>query len=101
MSPAHTDLSSIAYAAGIEATRRLDRNDQKQLGQFITPVPIAKAMALRACRGLDKEAVRVANKPGFRPAGERWYADTSRESIRDDLTRNQLLAQGIMQKLPG
>lgn len=42
-----------------------------------------------------------ANKPGFRPEGQRWYADTSREPIRDDLMRNQLLRLGIMQKLPG
>jgi len=43
----------------------------------------------------------VAARPGNRPAGERWYADTSRESIRDDLMRNQLLRLGIVQKLPG
>ena len=42
----------------------------------------------------------VCNKPGFRPPGERWYADTSREPIRDDLMRNQLLRLGIMQKRP-
>ncbi len=43
----------------------------------------------------------VATRPGHRPEGKRWYADTSRESIRDDLMRNQLLRFGIMQKLPG
>lgn len=42
-----------------------------------------------------------SNRPGHRPAGVRWYADTSRESIRDDLMRNQLLRLGIMQKQSG
>lgn len=43
----------------------------------------------------------VANKPGNRPKGKRWYADNSREQIRDDLMRNQLLRLGIIQKLSG
>lgn len=55
----NSNLTSTAYAAGIEATRLLDRDAQKQLGQFITPVPIAKAMALRACLGINKTTVRV------------------------------------------
>jgi hypothetical protein len=43
----------------------------------------------------------TATRPGFRTLGKRWYADTSREPIRDDLMRNQLLRMGIMQKRPG
>lgn len=38
---------------------------------------------------------------GHRIAGARWYADNSRETIRDDLMRNQLLRLGILHKLPG
>lgn len=54
----------------------------------------------------DTEADRLAwlstaNRPGQRTPGQRWYADTSREPIRDDLMRNQLLRLGIMQKRPG
>jgi hypothetical protein len=45
--------------------------------------------------------IAEANKQGFRPQGRRWYADTSKEPIRDDLMRNQLLRLGIMQKRPG
>jgi BsuBI/PstI restriction endonuclease domain/BsuBI/PstI restriction endonuclease HTH domain len=37
-------------------------------------------------------------KTGYRPVGRRWYADNSRESIRDDLMRNQLLRIGIIGK---
>jgi hypothetical protein len=47
------------------------------------------------------EWLSTVNRPGFRAPGKRWYADTSREPIRDDLMRNQLLRMGIMQKCPG
>ncbi len=39
-----------------------------------------------------------AHVGGFRPAGTRWYADTSKEPIRDDLIRNRLLLIGAMGK---
>lgn len=47
------------------------------------------------------EWLSTANRQGYRTPGKRWYADTSREPIRDDLMRNRLLRMGIMQKLPG
>ena len=47
------------------------------------------------------EWLAVCNKPGYRTPGKRWYADTSREPIRDDLMRSQLLRLGIMQKRAG
>ena len=43
----------------------------------------------------------TALKPGYRPIGKRWYADTSRESIRDDLMRNRLLVMGILGRKEG
>ena len=43
--------------------------------------------------------IQNAHKNGFRAEGNRWYADTSKEQIRDDLMRNQLLRLGIMRKL--
>lgn len=45
------------------------------------------------------EWVKASNKSGFRAEGKSWYADTSKEPIRDDLMRNQLLRLGIMKKL--
>lgn len=42
------------------------------------------------------EWVRRASRPAYRPAGRRWYADTSRESIRDDLMRNRLHPMGVI-----
>jgi hypothetical protein len=47
------------------------------------------------------EWLSTAKRPGYRTPGKRWYADTSREPIRDDLMRNQLLRMGIMQKRSG
>lgn len=35
-------------------------------------------------------------RSGYRASGRRWYADTSRESIRDDLMRGRLLRLGII-----
>lgn len=43
----------------------------------------------------------IAGRPGFRPPGTRWYADNSREPIRDDLLRNQFLRLGIAHRLAG
>jgi hypothetical protein len=48
-----------------------------------------------------RDWLAVASRPGHRPAGKRWYADTSREPIRDDLMRNQLLRLGILRKREG
>ena len=59
-----------------------------------------------------EQADRIANtdrlvwlasafKPGYRSSGKRWYADNSRESIRDDLMRNRLLAMGIIGRKEG
>ena len=48
-----------------------------------------------------REWIVGALKPGARPPGKRWYADNSRETIRDDIMRNQLLKLGIMHKRGG
>lgn len=42
-----------------------------------------------------------SKKPGFRPEGSRWYADTTREPIRDETIRFGLLHVGAVGKLPG
>ena len=45
--------------------------------------------------------LRQSKKPGFRPDGIRWYADTTREPIRDETIRFGLLQIGAVSKLPG
>ncbi|PPE69487.1 restriction endonuclease [Caldimonas thermodepolymerans] len=41
-----------------------------------------------------------ATKPGWRPEGRRWYADTTREPIRDETIRYGLLDIGAVDKVP-
>lgn len=55
---------------------------------------------------LTKDEERLAwvvnsNRPGFRPAGKRWYADTTREPIRDETIRNGFVDIGAVGKIPG
>lgn len=42
-----------------------------------------------------------STKPGFRPEGKRWYADTTKEPIRDDTIRFGLMDIGAVARLPG
>ena len=42
-----------------------------------------------------------SKKPGFRPEGTRWYADTTREPIRDETIRFGLLDVNAVGKRPG
>jgi hypothetical protein len=42
-------------------------------------------------------------RPGFRPTGKRWYADNSREQIRDESLKNGLIPKGavvVNEKIP-
>jgi len=73
-------------------------------GRFMRPSYIylfTKEQSEKTTEEERRAWLATANRPGYRTPGERWYADTSREPIRDDLMRNQLLRLGIMQKLPG
>ena len=50
----------------------------------------------------DREAwVAQSKKPGFRPEGTRWYADTTREPLRDETLRFGLVDVGAVGKIPG
>ena len=42
-----------------------------------------------------------SRRPGFRPSGKRWYADTTREPIRDETIRFGLLDIGAVGKKEG
>ena len=56
----YMDMISLAHENGFAVTRELRRVEQKQLGQFMTPPAIARAMAVRACSRLSlKKTVRV------------------------------------------
>ncbi|AEK58728.1 conserved hypothetical protein [Acidithiobacillus caldus SM-1] len=51
----------VEFAAdtGLALTKQLGRNEQKQLGQFLTPPGIARFMAQRAIAGVFGETIRV------------------------------------------
>lgn len=54
--------------------------------------------------GTDADRIawlQAANRPGHRPAGTRWYADTSREGPRDELIKNRLIPIGVVHKRAG
>lgn len=50
----------------------------------------------------EREAwFKAAARPGFRPAGRQWYADTTREPIRDETLRYGLVSVGAVTKAAG
>jgi BsuBI/PstI restriction endonuclease domain/BsuBI/PstI restriction endonuclease HTH domain len=70
----------------------------------LRPIVICRFTAKQA-RRTDDEARRAwiasAFKQGFRPPGAPWYADNTRESLRDDLFRNRLVRMGLVTRKPG
>lgn len=81
------------YGGFIEGSGRLLR---PSLVYFFTA-----EQARRAAKGQREAWLATALKPGHRPSGKRWYADNTRESIRDDLIRDRLLAMGIVGRKEG
>lgn len=72
--------------------------------RHLRPIVICRFTA-RQARQTSDEARRVwastAFGKGFRPPGQPWYADNTRESLRDDLFRNRLVRMGIVTRKPG
>lgn len=54
-----TSLVEIAHAAGRNFTATLSREEQRVLGQFMTPAPIARFMAERLVANVNQHHVRV------------------------------------------
>jgi hypothetical protein len=73
-------------------------------GRYLRPSYIylftSKQATMRSERDRHEWLIKV-KRSGYRATGKRWYADTTKEPIRDDLMRHQLFRLGIMQKLPG
>lgn len=53
------DIIAFAHEAGVAATKLLPRDEQKHLGQFMTPQAIARLMATRACATINQPKVRI------------------------------------------
>lgn len=54
-----TSLVDIANAAGRRFTATLSREEQRAMGQFMTPAPIARFMAQRLVAGINQHHIRV------------------------------------------
>lgn len=52
-------LERIAYDDGLALTGTNGRDEQRRLGQYMTPPPIAQFMARRTAVGLGRESIRV------------------------------------------
>lgn len=72
--------------------------------RFFRPSTITNFSDEQAAMTSDAEradwAIRAV-KQGFKPIGNIWYANNSREPVRDDLIRNRLIPLGIVSKLAG
>lgn len=73
-------------------------------GRLLRPSHIYFYTADQAALGTDEEReawLANSKKKGFRPAGVRWYADNTREPIRDETLRFGLVDIGAVGKIPG
>ncbi|MGA3015431.1 MAG: N-6 DNA methylase [Bacteroidales bacterium] len=53
------DLTEYAYSNGIIATKALSKDEQKHLGQFMTPVQVARFMANRCLNNINLQNIRI------------------------------------------
>lgn len=73
-------------------------------GRFFRPSTITNFSDEQAALGSDEQRedwAKRAVKQGFKPIGTIWYANNSREPVRDDLIRNRLIPLGVISKLEG
>lgn len=83
----------MLYAAAIEGANR-----------WVRPSHIYFMTEQQARKRSDKERetwFQQSMKPGYRPPGTRWYADNSREPIRDETIRFGLIPLGAVVERPG
>jgi hypothetical protein len=73
-------------------------------GNWFRPSTVIRFSEEQAAKTLDEDRARWAascQNPGFEPLGKQWYADNSREPLRDDLIRNRAMPIGIIVKREG
>lgn len=66
-------------------------------GRFLSPKHVYRMSDDQAAMSSDTARIEYAERmllPGSKPLGEQWYADTTREPIRDETLRNGLLLVG-------
>lgn len=72
-------------------------------GRWLRPAQVVRMTDEQARLRSDAERVRWADaaaRPGHQPAGRRWYAENTRESVREVLS-GTLLAMGAVVLRPG
>ena len=80
-------LFVLLYAGAVSGT-----------GRWIRPAQVVRMTGEQARLGSDEERARwaeAASRPGYQPAGRRWYAENTRESVREVL-RGPLLEMGAV-----
>ena len=72
--------------------------------RYLAPKQVYRMTDRQAAKLTDRERHGYADaslKPKFAAAGRRWYADNSREPIRDETRREGLIAMGAVISRPG
>jgi hypothetical protein len=67
--------------------------------QWLAPRQVTRMSDDQAGRQTDRERESysvASSRPGFEPAGQRWYADNTREPIRDETLREGLVQVGAV-----
>jgi hypothetical protein len=68
-------------------------------GRYLAPKQVYRMTDRQAARTADADREHYARRsltPGFKPIGRRWYADNTREPIRDETLRDGLVAIGAV-----
>lgn len=79
---------TMLYIGAVEGSNR-----------FLAPKQVYRMTREQAARTRDADRQKYADdslKAGFTPAGKRWYADNTREPIRDETLRDGLVAVGAV-----
>jgi hypothetical protein len=72
--------------------------------RYFRPSTVIRFSLEQAARTSDRHRLSwlaVSQAPGYQTIGKQWYADNTRESLRDDLIRNRAIPIGIIQKREG
>lgn len=73
-------------------------------GHYFRPSTIIRFSLEQAARTADSDRYDWRSQchlPGFHPVGKQWYADNTRETLRDDLVRNRMIPMGLIRKREG
>lgn len=71
---------------------------------YLAPAHVYRMTAEQAVLATDEERNEYRTsvlKKNFTPGGQRWYADNTREPIRDETLREGLMEVGVVFSLPG